>query len=192
MQWLILFLLKARLQDSLVCHLTKPITCIPFFVLQCYLYCLSFIFFSGRHTSLIQQAILMLSYREVIWWWYIAIGKVFFRSWLKFKSICFNFFPKPHISTLLYFCYSDFCQKCNVKKYPSNPSWLCRCGSRNLVRGADNVPSCMPLRGGRLKSRCSEMQFQANPDGTILVQNWVVMWGMWKFDSLLNYFEIGD
>jgi hypothetical protein len=30
------------------------------------------------------------------------------------------------------------------------------------------------------------MRFQANPDGAILAQNDIV------FDSLLNYFEIGD
>jgi hypothetical protein len=35
----------------------------------------------------------------------------------------------------------------------------------------------------------SEMRFQANPDGTILAQNDI---GLLKFDSLLNYFEIGD
>jgi hypothetical protein len=44
------------------------------------------------------------------------------------------------------------------------------------------------------KYRCSEMRFQANPDGTILPQNYIELLceARGKLDSLLNYFEIRD
>jgi hypothetical protein len=52
-----------------------------------------------------------------------------------------------------------------------------RRGSRNLVRVSDNVltEGCAAAGSPRkiLKSRCSEMRFQANPDCTILPQNYI-------------------
>jgi hypothetical protein len=46
-----------------------------------------------------------------------------------------------------------------------------------------------------LKSRCSDMRFHSGQSWRYNVGAkwyWVVMWGTWMFDSLLNYFEIGD
>jgi hypothetical protein len=76
--------------------------------------------------------------------------------------------------------------------------WQCadrRVAPMRAAAGALDLPQ------EKFKSRCSGMQFQANPDGTILPQKLLLscyvrdrlpLLYTWKFDSLLNYFEIRD